>query len=218
MIERQEQQMIVVVDSNNCHQYAHLLEEMFLLRAHVFHHRLRWDVEVHDGKECDKFDDEHPLYLINTDDNARRVIGSLRLLPMSGPTLLKDCFSDTLPSSAELFSPNVWECTRFCIDDELLLRRQGENRPYSSMVMIAALGELALSSGIKTVVGNFDPVMLRLYRHVGCVVQLLGMTRRYGRPVYLGSFPVNDAIVADMKDKSERSRSNMPQLQPIMAA
>jgi acyl homoserine lactone synthase len=217
-LEQQEQHMIVVVEPNNSHQYGHLLEEMFLLRARVFKHRLQWDVHVSDGKERDRFDDENPIYLISTDDNARRVKGSLRLLPMIGPTVLADFFSDTLPASDHLIAPPVWECTRFCIDEELMLRRQGETLLYSSLLMIAALGELALGAGIKSIVGNFDSAMLRLYRHVGCVVELLGLTHRYGRPVYLGSFPVNEAIVSHLRDKAERSRLEPLQLKSTMAA
>lgn len=84
--------MIAVVDQSNAHKYSKLLDEMFRLRARIFLDRLGWDVQVRDGKERDKYDDKGPIYLIYTDDEAREVKGSLRLLPTTGPTLLADFF------------------------------------------------------------------------------------------------------------------------------
>ena len=73
---------------NNAHEHANLLNDMFRLRARVFRDRLKWNVEVVDGMERDRYDNEDPVYIISTDENRKRVIGSLRLLPTTGPTLL----------------------------------------------------------------------------------------------------------------------------------
>jgi hypothetical protein len=48
--------MIVVLEQHNAHQYQHLIDEMFRLRARIFRYRLNWDVEVTDGKERDRYD------------------------------------------------------------------------------------------------------------------------------------------------------------------
>ena len=72
--------MIVVIEQYNAHEYSDLMDEMFRLRARVFRDRLRWDVQVVDGKERDKYDDEWPVYLVYADDELRKVKGSLRLL------------------------------------------------------------------------------------------------------------------------------------------
>jgi N-acyl-L-homoserine lactone synthetase len=40
--------------------------------------------------------------------------------------------------------------------------------------------------------------MLRLYRRIGCEVDVLGSTHRYGAPVYLGLFPVSQTILAEV--------------------
>ena len=90
--------MIVVVEQYNAHEYSRLIDQMFQMRARVFRDRLRWNVNVVEGRERDKYDDEGPVYLIYTDERAREVKGSLRLLPTTGPTLLADIFSDTLPA------------------------------------------------------------------------------------------------------------------------
>lgn len=188
--------MIVVIEQYNSLKYANLLEKMFRLRARIFHDRLGWDVQVVNGRERDRYDDEGPVYLIYTDDDRSEVLGSLRLLPTTGPTLLADFFSDTLPDAVHLSAPTIWECTRFCLDDKILDR---DGIIFASTVLLAALGDVAISAGIESIIGNFDAAMLRFYRRIGCEVEVLGSTLRYGQPVYLGMHPISEPIVRRIK-------------------
>lgn len=190
--------MIVVVEQYNAHQYPKLIDQMFRLRARVFRDRLGWDVQVADGRERDKYDDEGPVYIIHADDDAQRVKGSLRLLPTTGPTVLADVFSDTLPDAIELSAPTIWECTRFCVEENGASHRE---ELIASGILIAALGEVAIKAGIEAILGNFDSTMLRLYRRIGCEVEVLGSTERYGRPVYLGTFPISESILRKVKER-----------------
>jgi len=209
--------MIVVVEKYNAHKYSHLIEKMYRLRAHVFHDRLGWDVQVVDGKERDKYDDEQPVYVIHTDDKAREVKGSLRLLPTTGPTLLAECFADTLPDAAHLSAPTIWEATRFCIDDRLLDRGSPDGLFFASSVMIAALGDVAVSAGIESIVANFDASALRLYRRVGCEIDILGCTLRYGLPVYLGLFPVSESLLRNLKRRLANARQESARTEKLAA-
>jgi acyl homoserine lactone synthase len=199
--------MIVVIEPHNAHKYSNLIDEMFRLRARIFRDRLRWDVQVVDGKERDKYDDEAPVYLICTDDETGEIKGSLRLLPTTGPTLLADLFSDTLPDAVHLSAPTIWECTRFCLDDEILDRGRQDELLLASAVLIAALGEVAISAGIESIIGNFEAPMLRLYRRIGCEVEVLGSTSRYGRPVYLGLFSISEPILRRIKKRLKNAHS-----------
>jgi acyl homoserine lactone synthase len=191
--------MIVTIEQHNARQYTNLLDEMFRLRARVFGERLKWDVQIANGMERDKYDDEGPLYLIDGDEETGAVKASLRLLPTTGPTLLADFFSDTLPDCADISAPTIWECTRFCLDNNYFSEGARDEMFLTSSVMLVALGEVAVKSGIETILGNFDATILRLYRQIGCEVEVLGATHRYGRPVYLGSFPVSDANVRKLR-------------------
>jgi acyl homoserine lactone synthase len=187
--------MIVVVQQHNAQQYGSLLNQMFRLRARVFHERLGWKVDVTDGKEIDKYDSEDPVYVMYTDEDQQKLIGSLRLLPTTGPTLVADYFEDTVPDSARLTSPYIWECTRFCVDEDYLGNGNRDDLIFASGVLFAALGEVALDAGIQSILANFDARMHRLYRRVGCDVEVLGSTDRYGPTVYLGSFAVSEEIL-----------------------
>jgi acyl homoserine lactone synthase len=203
--------MIVVVEKYNAHKYHRLLDEMFRLRARIFYDRLRWDVQVTDGMERDKYDDEAPVYLIYTDEQQREVRGSLRLLPTTGPTVLADFFADTIPDAVHLSSPTIWEATRFCLSETILDKESQDGLLFASTVMITALGEIAVKAGIESIVGNFDVAMLRLYRRIGCGVEILGSTLRYGQPVYLGLCPISEARLRKWKTKLAEGRQSIPE-------
>jgi acyl homoserine lactone synthase len=183
------------------------MDEMFRLRARVFHDRLRWEVQAADGKERDKYDDMAPVYLIYTDDAAREVKGSLRLLPTTGPTLLADIFSDTLPDAVNLSSPTIWECTRFCLSDKILIKGDPEEMLFAFGVLIAALGDVAIRAGIESILGNFYSTMLQVCRRIGCEVEVLGSTQRYGRPIYLGLFPISEPMLRKVKARLKNAQS-----------
>ena len=199
--------MIAVIEQYNAHEYSHLMDQMFQMRARVFHDRLRWNVTVVEGRERDKYDNDGPVYLIYTDDRMREVKGSLRLLPTTGPTLLADIFSDTLPAGVHLIAPTIWECTRFCLDDRSLASGPGYQLLLDSTALIAGSFEVAMRAGIETIIGNFDSSMLRLYRQLGCEVEVLGSTLRYGGAIYLGSHRLSESIVNKLRRRLDNLRS-----------
>ncbi len=193
--------MLVVVEEKNAGEHRELLENMFRLRARVFRDRLKWDVVVEDGMERDRYDEMGPVYLIYTDEEQKQVKGSLRLLPTTGPTLVSEFFSDTMPTAAQLSAPEIWECTRFCLDETLLDNGSRAEMAFASGVLFAGLGEIAIRSGIESIIGNFDGGMYRLYRRIGCEVDVLGVTHRFERPVYLGLFPVSRPILEKVRER-----------------
>ena len=197
--------MIIVVEKSTAHRYANLLDKMFRQRARFFRDRLNWEVQVTDGKERDRYDDEGPVYIIYTDNLLGEVKGSLRLLPTTGPTLAADVFSDTLPDAVHLSAPTIWECSRFCLDQSILASGI-EGVVFASRVLIAALGEVAMGAGIELIIANFDASKLRLYRRIGCEVEILGSTSRYGSPVYLGLHRVSETIVRRVWGKLKDDR------------
>ena len=208
--------MIVVVEPHNAEKHGHLLEQMFRMRARIFHDHLGWDVVVKDGMERDKYDEQSPVYIIYTDEDGHRVKGSLRLLPTTGPTLVADFFSDTLPDAASLMAPTIWECTRFCLDDDVWEKNK-EEILFASTVLLVALGDLALRAGIESVIGNFDAAALHLWRRIGCEVEILGSTSRYGRPVYLGLHPISETVISRIKKKLKGAHSAFAEAR-VMAA
>lgn len=212
--------MIVVVEEHNASEHRDLLDQMFRLRARVFRDKMKWPVIVEDGMERDKYDDEGPVYVLHTDDAGKVLKGSLRLLPTTGPTLLSEVFSDTLPDAALLSAPSIWECTRFCLDAEALMKDWREEMLLASCTLIEGLGTVALRSGVTSVLGNFAPSMLRVYHRIGCAVEVVGCTRRHGHPVYLGLFPVSEKHLQQVRERLEdlRGKQQAPSREADLAA
>lgn len=192
--------MIHVIQDWNSREHATILEEMYRLRARVFHDKLQWNVQVRNGLERDRFDDESPVYIIHT-NSLGIVDGSCRLLPTTGPTLLSEVFSDTMPDAVHLSAPSIWECTRFCVEHETSPQSYLQVNMDVAGAVVAGIGAVSLKSGVETILGNFDAMMLRVYRRIGCKVQVLGCSHRYGRPIYLGSFPVLPETVASVGER-----------------
>ena len=67
------------------------LTEMHRLSYRIFKERLGWDVQVSGEMEIDEFDACRPAYLLQRDDDGR-IQGCTRLLPTTGPTMLRDTF------------------------------------------------------------------------------------------------------------------------------
>jgi len=198
--------MIVVIESFNANKYLNLMEKMFRLRARIFQTRKQWDVQVIDGKECDKYDKLGPVYIVYTDDEMSEVKGSLRLLPTTGPTLFSEFFADCVSDAAALSAPAIWECSRLCVDEKIVAGGYKEI-VHTTAVMLGALGDLAIKAGIETLVCNFDAPMLRLYRRIGCEIDVVGHTLRYGKPIYLGLHHISEDIVRRVETKYKEANS-----------
>ena len=87
----------------------------------------------------------------------------------------------------------------------------------ASAEIIAGLGDVAVSAGIESIVGNFDASMLRLYRRIGCEVEILGSTSRYGRKIYLGLFPISELLVRRVKRRLANSRPAFAMMEQMVA-
>ncbi len=193
--------MIHLVQPVHAEFYTTQLDQMFKQRANVFKEKLGWDVYVDKlGREHDRYDGLNPIYLLWIDETSGKVLGSLRLMPTTGPTLLGDVFHDTLPDGFEFESPRVWECTRFCVDESLFKGRDdGLTVSRVASEMLFAIGEVGISAGIETVVGNFIPAMLRIYKRAGCKLDVLGKSDANSVPVYLGAFEVAKHVLDNMR-------------------
>lgn len=195
--------MYFIVDGHQTSDYKNLIDQMYRLRAQVFKDELGWDVEVSNGREIDQYDDLSPVYLMWTNPSQTVLLGSLRLLPTTGPTLLYDVFRRTFPSDLELSAPGIWEGTRLCINQTAIAREHPEMEMKTAFCrMLLALCEVGVENGISTFVSNFEPPTKRLYQMAGAPLNFLGKADGFGkRPVCAGTFQANRGVLADMREK-----------------
>jgi acyl homoserine lactone synthase len=84
--------MLRLIPKSAVTMFPNEIDAMFRNRALTFSERLGWEVVVKDGYERDVFDDATPLYLVSVDPETEQYWGSLRLLPTTGPNMLRDVF------------------------------------------------------------------------------------------------------------------------------
>lgn len=157
--------MLRYIYGNDLHNYPRLADSMFKDRAAQFRDRLGWAVTVDaNGHERDSYDDLNPLYVIWETKGGTHG-GSMRFLPTMGPTMVNDHFSQIIGGET-ISSPQIWECTRFC------LAPRAEGR-VAALLMLAG-GELMRGFGVSHFVGVFDARMVRIYRMIGSSPEVLG--------------------------------------------
>lgn len=161
---------------------APLLDSMYRLRCAVFHERLRWSVHVEHGREHDWFDLIGPHYLI-AHQNASVAFGCCRLLPTTGPNMLRDIFPFLIESGRAPASPAIWEVSRFAIDP----RASGEGFGFGAIAagMLAEMFRFSGARQVETLVGVTSAPVERLLRHLGLVVERLGPPQRIGEVMSL---------------------------------
>jgi acyl homoserine lactone synthase len=192
--------MIKLIYGHERAQFPQLIDSMHRLRKSVFHERLKWDVPVSGDWEIDDFDNEDPLYVLVVDAKGA-VQGSLRLLPTTGPNMLRDVFSAITQDSGQVENPFVWESSRFCIrfsDDKD--QRESTTISRATVELIAGMGEVGILAGLDHVVTVYDAFLRRIIRQTGCNETLVGQPVRFGRvQTYAGLFDIDAIQLAAFK-------------------
>src|SRR5574337_1566400 len=167
--------MLKVIESSKAALYPQEMDAMFRNRALIFSERLGWDVVVKEGYERDPFDDCNPVYLVSVDPITSEYWGSLRLLPTTGPNMLRDVFPYLLDEGEVIESATIWESSRICavsVEGQPHRSRNGVNFVLSEL--IAGIGEVAITAGLTQIVSVFDARIYRVLKAVGCNPQLIG--------------------------------------------
>ncbi len=157
--------MIRYLYASELDQHSSLAAAMFRDRAAQFRDRMGWDVTVDDlGWETDDYDTMDPIYVI-VEDKTGGHAASMRFLPTTGSTMLSDVFPH-LVGGAPIRSPQIWECTRFCLSPKA-------GAGMARRLLLGAV-ELGLAMGVTHSVGVFDTPMTRIYRRLGWSPEVLG--------------------------------------------
>ncbi len=105
--------MLKLIEGSYASFFPKEIDAMHRNRAETFSDRLGWEVVVKDGYERDVFDDANPLYLVSVDPDTEEYRGSLRMLPTTGPNMLRDVFPQLLDGDY-VESATIWEVSRIC--------------------------------------------------------------------------------------------------------
>lgn len=143
-----------------------LLDRMYKLRHAVFAERLKWTSLNTAQREIDLYDVINPVYLICRDP-AGEVVGCWRLLPTTGPYMLKDIFSHLLWGAPPPAQPDIWEISRFAIDPQW--RDYDSLGAVGSVVgqMLLDLFDFSQANGITRIVAASDIRFDRILKRAG---------------------------------------------------
>jgi acyl homoserine lactone synthase len=199
--------MIEVVTPDIAFLYRDKLDAMFRLRHRVFSDRLEWDVNSRGGRERDVYDLQSPIYLLATDDRGD-VQGTWRLLPTTGPYMLRDVFPELMDGAPLPSDPFVWETSRFAVEPGENGEDRRGNVNHLTSELFAGLVEWALLFGIREVVTVYDVRVGRLLNHIGVTPLWTSQRRRIGKTIALaGRFEISDAVLANIRSASGLTES-----------
>ena len=174
-------QMLVDKDSLVFEKYA---DSMFELRHMVFKEKLNWEVDSTENKEIDDYDNAEDVNYVLVTDQKEKVLGCMRLLPTTGPYMLKNTFPQLAKKVALPQKKEVWEISRFAVD-----HTQGEKHKLTSFgqttVMLAkGMCDFAKENNIHSYVGVTTTYVERLIRNLGL------SCHRIGDVEYIDKLPV----------------------------
>lgn len=187
---------VVAVSGHHVARHLELLRQMYSLRYRVFRDRLNWDVSASGKLELDLFDTLGPNYLIAVDGD--QVVGCVRLLPTTGPTMLAETFPVLLGDREAPRSEKILESSRFCVDTRSGGVRGSSGVGRATFMLFAAMIEYLDAAGADAIVTVTDIRMERILRRAGWPLDRISPPQPIGETMALAGFlhKANGALLA----------------------
>ncbi|WP_407181581.1 acyl-homoserine-lactone synthase [Bradyrhizobium sp. STM 3562] len=120
-----------------------------------------------------------PTYLMLISE-AGTAVGSVRLLPTTGPTMLADIFPVLLGGTSPPRDERVLESSRFCVDTKLVSDTTVSSLNRATLVLFAAMIEAARGACADSIVTVTDTRMERILRRAGWPLRRIDAPRQVG--------------------------------------
>jgi acyl homoserine lactone synthase len=179
--------MMELITANYYGHFIDEIAEIHRLRQRVFNERLGWDVQVSGDMEIDEFDALHPAYLLQRGGNGR-IQGCVRLLPSTGPTMLRDTFPVLLDGASAPSSSTIWESSRFALDVDTDAPKAAHGLASATYELFAGMIEFGLSRRLTDIVTVTDVRMERILRRAGWPLQRIGNPRKLGNTLAVAGY------------------------------
>ena len=171
---------------------------MHRLRGRVFKEWLDWDVSVSGGLEIDQYDTYRPTYLLALEQGE--VVGSVRLLPTTGPNMLADTFPVLLDGHAAPKAARIWESSRFCVDTKNVATTAENGLREATFLLFAAMIEWGQQCDLQAIATVTDLRMERILRRAGWHLDRLGTPRQIGATkAVAGLLPITNVALGAIR-------------------
>jgi len=179
--------MLQLIDPERYGEFIDDLAEMHRLRYRIFKERLGWDVQVSGDMEVDEFDACRPVYLLqrNEDDCVQ---GCVRLLPTTGPNMLRDTFPALLDGQAAPRSDAIWESSRFGVDLCTREAKTAGSIARATYELFAGMIEFGLMRHLTDIVTVTDARMERILCRARWPLRRLGSPQPIGKTIAVGGY------------------------------
>lgn len=171
--------MLQLITPPHLENFTDDLTEMYRLRYRVFNDRMGWNVETVNGMERDRFDTLKPVYILQRDPNGA-ICGCVRLLPSTGPTMLRDTFPTLLAGDPMPCDPAIWETSRFALDVPETCPKGAGGIAVYTYELFAGVVEFSLSRGVREIVTVTDVRLERVLRRSNWPLHRIGQSERIG--------------------------------------
>jgi len=183
---------------------ASLLDNMHHLRCRVFRDRLKWDIHCENNRDIDFYDRLNPVYAIATPDR-RTATGCWRILPTTGPNMLRDIFPQLVEKGAVPEGEQIWEISRFAVDTLTPTYESLASLHATTSELLIKLVEFGLNNGIRNFVAASDVRFERILKRSGLTVKRLGAVQRIGKtPAVSGYIDVTQEQLDQLYEVADR--------------
>lgn len=168
--------MLSVVSCRSISSSPSLYLSQFRLRHQQFIARQAYDVKTLEDMEFDEYDTLAAIYLVWSED-GKTALGCSRLTPLSYGCMLKEHFPGLVDDHSVFSEQNIWEGTRFCIDNRL----PPEKRRRVLQDIAVAYLELGVFCQIPRIIGLMPTLILRsVFERNGIRLTPLGQVTQIG--------------------------------------
>lgn len=179
--------MIQLITPDRYGEFIDELTAMHRLRFRIFKERLGWDVQVSGDMEVDEFDACQPAYLLQTGDHSR-LQGGVRLLPTTGPIMLRDTFPALLGGQPAPASDAVWESSRFGLDFGADHSKSAGGVARATYELFAGMIEFGLSRRLTDIVTVTDARMERILGRARWPLRRISEPRSIGKTIAVAGY------------------------------
>lgn len=173
----------IAFDLSHLHLYGSAFFEYLRLRKHHFVDVLKWDIPHNDDVEMDQYDNPTAFYSLVLKDG--KVVGGARTQSTTArwgqhSYMLKDAVDGKLDSipphllGRQVVSPEVWECTRLVIADDLPAAERGQ----CLKLIVDGLVKVANAHGATEMLTLSRISLVRALRQLGYEARQIGETYR----------------------------------------
>ncbi|HEY0107506.1 MAG TPA: acyl-homoserine-lactone synthase [Rhizomicrobium sp.] len=167
--------MLYLVDRRNREEFLPQLEEMFRIRHAIYVEGRGWRAIARaDGREIDQFDTEDASYLLGLNEQGG-VTSGVRLLPTTGPHLMRDVFAHTVTWGRVPCDARVFEMTRYFVWGDV----RGDARRQAVREVFCGIVEYALAHRLSHISVVCDTFFVPRLLEAGWKLHHLGLPTDY---------------------------------------